>query len=156
MLQKITDDSSIKNIIFDLGGVLLNLSTGATLVSFSLLSGKPKKEIKKIFESAPEFEQYERGEINDSEFRDFIRNIYHVDATDDQIDQCWVAMLKELPAEKLTLLTHLKTSYTTFLLSNTNSIHLEYFNAISLKPFGVNSFESYFHNDYYSHLVFYV
>lgn len=153
MSQRITDDPSIKNIIFDLGGVLLDLSVDSTLASFSNLSGLPQKEIRRIFETSVEFEQYERGEISDTVFRDFIRVVYRLDATDQQIDTCWVAMLKELPKKKLELLQGIKNQYSTFLLSNTNSIHLSYFNTVSLAPFDKTSFGSYFHKDYYSHLM---
>ena len=153
MSQKITDDPSIKNIIFDLGGVILDLSVESTLQSFSEVSNLSKDEIKLIFETSPEFEQYERGEITDTEFRNFIRKVYTIKATDAIIDTCWSSMLKELPKRKLELLLVLKNSYQTFLLSNTNSIHLAFFNDVSLAPHGTNSFDSYFHKDYYSHLM---
>jgi putative hydrolase of the HAD superfamily len=153
MSQKISDDPSIKNIIFDLGGVLLDLSVESTLTSFSKLSGLPKAEIKQLFETSHEFAQYERGALSDAEFRDFIRSIYRVDASDEDIDGCWVAMLKDLPAKKLELLLELKKQYRTFLLSNTNNLHLAYFNTISLAPFKQSSFDDYFHQAYYSHLM---
>lgn len=153
MSQKITDDPSIKNIIFDLGGVILDLSVESTLTSFAQLSGLPQDEIKNIFVSSEEFEQYERGALSDREFRDFIRSVYRIAATDEAIDRCWVAMLKNLPKGKLKLLTALKQHYTTFLLSNTNGIHLDYFNRVSLAPFSMSTLGSYFHKDYYSHLM---
>lgn len=153
MSQKITDDPSIRNIIFDLGGVILDLSVESTLHSFSQLSGLPQEKVKEIFVSSQEFEQYERGEISDNEFRDFIRNVYQVEASNEAIDLCWVAMLKNLPKRKLDLLTTLKSSHTTFLLSNTNGIHLDYFNTVSLAPYALSTLGSYFHKDYYSHLM---
>jgi putative hydrolase of the HAD superfamily len=113
----------------------------------------PTEKIKQIFLTSQEFEQFERGELTDSEFRDFIRRIYKVDATDETIDNCWSAMLKDLPKKKLDLLSELKNRYATFLLSNTNGIHLSYFNEVSLAPFDKTSFSSYFHKDYYSHLM---
>ena len=153
MTQKITDDPSIKNIIFDLGGVILDLSVDSTLASFSELSGKPQDEIKQLFNTAEEFAQYERGNLSDEEFRNFIRRLYQVDAPDETIDACWVAMLKELPVAKLQLLLELKGEFNTFLLSNTNGIHLTYFNTVSLAPHALHSLDAYFHRAYYSHLM---
>jgi glucose-1-phosphatase len=145
-------DSSIKNIIFDLGGVILNLSINNTLTSFANLSQIPPKEIERIFISAPEFEHFEKGLIDDAGFRQFIRKAYKIQASDAEIDSCWNAMLLDIPVEKLELLKKLKKQYTTFLLSNTNGIHLEYINNVILpKTTGENNLDEYFHKSYYSH-----
>jgi glucose-1-phosphatase len=145
-------DSSIKNIIFDLGGVILNLSINNTLTSFANLSQIPPKEIERIFISAPEFEHFEKGLIDDAGFRHFIRRAYKIQASDAEIDSCWNAMLLDIPVEKLELLKKLKKQYTTFLLSNTNGIHLEYINNVILpKTTGENNLDEYFHKSYYSH-----
>lgn len=145
-------DSSVKNIIFDLGGVILDLSITDTLKSFSRLSGLSFKEIERIFISAPEFEHYEKGTLDDAGFRQFIRKAYHVDCTDEDIDACWNAMLLDLPTKKLELLETLKSRYNTFLLSNTNGIHLNYINQTILpKAAGISSLDDYFHKSYYSH-----
>ena len=145
-------DSSVKNIIFDLGGVILDLSVADTLKSFSRLSGLSIKEIERIFITAPEFEHYEKGTLDDAGFRHFIRQAYRVDCTDSDIDACWNAMLVDLPASKLQLLESLKERYNTFLLSNTNGIHLNYINHTILpKTAGVTSLDNYFHRSYYSH-----
>jgi glucose-1-phosphatase len=145
-------DPSVKNIIFDLGGVILDLSVTDTLKSFSKLSGLSFKEIERIFISAPEFEHYEKGSLDDAGFRHFIRQTYRVDCSDADIDACWNAMLLDLPAKKLQLLENLKSRYNTFLLSNTNGIHLDYINQVILpKAAGIVSLDKYFHRSYYSH-----
>jgi glucose-1-phosphatase len=145
-------DSSIKNIIFDLGGVILDLSINNTLTSFANLSRIPPKEIERIFITAPEFEHYEKGLIDDAAFRDFVRKAYKMQASDTEIDSCWNAMLLDIPPEKLELLKQLKKRYTTFLLSNTNGIHLHYINQVILpKITGENNLDAYFHKSYYSH-----
>jgi glucose-1-phosphatase len=144
-------DSSIRNIIFDLGGVLLNLSIANTLTSFANLSRVSPKEIERIFITAPEFEQYEKGLIDDAGFRDFIRKAYKVNASDADIDSCWNAMLLDIPVTKLELLKKLKTKYSIFLLSNTNGIHLNYINNVILpKTTGENNLDAYFYKSYYS------
>lgn len=145
-------DSSVKNIIFDLGGVILNLSVANTLQAFSRLSGLPGKQIEKIFITAPEFEHYEKGMIDDAAFRQFIRRAYNVDCTDEEIDRCWNNMLLDLPEAKLDLLRKLKSRYNTFLLSNTNGIHLQYINDVIIPGKDrSDSLEDYFHKSYYSH-----
>jgi putative hydrolase of the HAD superfamily len=144
-------DKTIKNLIFDLGGVILDLSVEQTLQAFSDLSGLDKQTVQKIFVTSPSFEVYEKGQLTDDEFRDFVRQAYGVKATDKELDKCWNAMLLGLPIDKLELLTRLKESYNVVLLSNTNNIHLSYINEIIVPGvINVRTLDSYFHRAYYS------
>jgi glucose-1-phosphatase len=147
--------SGIKNIIFDLGGVILDLSVDHTLQSFSDLSGLKKNEVEKIFHSTPEFLLYEKGGMTDNEFRDFVRQVYKINAPDSALDTSWNAMLRAMPLDKLALLDKLKTKYNVFLLSNTNNIHLDYINKVMMPAVsGDRVLDDYFHRAYYSHLMF--
>ena len=143
--------SSIRNLIFDLGGVILDLSVNHTLESFSQLSGIPREKVRQLFLSSTGFEEYEKGNMDDAEFRSFVRQTYSLQATDTEIDQCWNAMLRGLPANKLDLLNSLKQDFRVLLLSNTNSIHLNYVNSTMLPIGGNGSLDDYFHKAYYSH-----
>jgi epoxide hydrolase-like predicted phosphatase len=146
--------SGIKNIIFDLGGVILDLSADHTLQSFSDLSGRTKNEVEKIFHSTPEFLVYEKGGMTDDEFRDFVRQVYKINAPDSALDKSWNAMLRAMPLDKLSLLDKLKTKYNVFLLSNTNNIHLDYINKVMMPAVSDRVLDDYFHRAYYSHLMF--
>ncbi|HTJ49769.1 MAG TPA: HAD family phosphatase [Cyclobacteriaceae bacterium] len=147
-------DGEIKNLIFDLGGVILDLSVPHTLQAFSTLSSLPLDEVKHKFITSPEFESYEKGGISDVEFREFVREVYHVKATDAQIDLCWNAMLRGVPLIKTELLSRLMNSYRVFLLSNTNGIHLDFINNVILpRDVKTTSLDPFFHRTYYSHLM---
>ena len=143
---------SVKNVIFDLGGVILDLSVDHTIQSFAALSGINKSEVQQVFTTSPGFNDYETGAMDDAAFRNFIRNIYSVQTHDNEIDRCWNAMLRGIPVAKLELLTRLKNRYNVFLLSNTNNIHLSYINNVMIPGItGERSLEQYFHKAYYSH-----
>ena len=143
---------SVKNLIFDLGGVILDLSVDHTLQSFSRLSNMPKERVQEVYVSERGFLDYEKGLIDDVAFRDFVRKTFSISADDDAIDDCWNAMLRGIPGIKLELLTRLQNEFRVFLLSNTNAIHLHHINTIML-PKGANqkSLDEYFHKAYYSH-----
>lgn len=144
----------IKNLIFDLGGVIIDLDVPKTLTGFSNLSGLHPQDVTRLFKSADGFEKYERGEYSDQEFRDFVRDLYKINVDDESLDTCWNAMILGIPALKLELLTSLKKKYNTFLLSNTNTIHLTHINTVVLPPSEtVPSLDSYFHGSYYSHIM---
>lgn len=143
-------ESSVKNLIFDLGGVILDLSVEHTLQAFANISGLDKSEVTKRFVTSEGFVAYEKGLIDDVGFRTFVRDTYPVQADDAVLDAAWNAMLRGLPLNKLQLLLRLKEQYQSVLLSNTNNIHLEYINTRLLPP-GEQSLDPYFHRTYYSH-----
>lgn len=145
---------SVKNLIFDLGGVILDLSVDNTLQAFSTVSGLKKSVVKERFVSSGGFEKYEKGQLTDTEFRDFVREVYSVKVSDSIIDQCWNAMLLGIPSVKLDLLDQLRNTYQVYLLSNTNNIHLQYIQTKIMPSLrGHKSLDDYFHRAYYSHLM---
>lgn len=142
-----------KNIIFDLGGVIINLSVEKTHQAFAALSGLPVTEIKTRVHHGAFFHEFEKGLITDSEFRDHLRESLSMQVTDEQLDQAWNAMLLDIPLSRIQLLEKLKSDYTIFLLSNTNNIHLQCFNRIVRELTGKPTIDYYFHGSFYSHLV---
>lgn len=146
-------EPNIKNVIFDLGGVLLNLSVETTLQQFAALSGLTTEQVRDIHRAHPEFLAYEAGRMSSQEFRQGLRTIFDVDAPDVVLDECWNAMLGELPIERVQLLHQLKAKYNTYLLSNTNEIHLARVEQIVHRSHGLTSLDPLFHKTYYSHLL---
>jgi len=145
---------SVKNLIFDLGGVILDLSVDHTLQAFSTVSGLEKSVVKERFFSSGGFEEYEKGQLTDMEFRDFVREVYSVKVSDPIIDQCWNAMLRGIPSVKLDLLDRLRSTHQVYLLSNTNNIHLQYIQTKIMPSLnGGKLLDDYFHRAYYSHLM---
>lgn len=142
--------SQTKVIIFDLGGVLVHLSVAKTIQALAKLSGTSPQEIQEAYVKYPVFFSYERGEISDMEFRTQLRKEFSFEATDEEIDQSWNAMLLDLPHDKLQLVEKLKGKFTVFVLSNTNNIHIQYLNNIFLKG---EVLDTYFNKCYYSHEV---
>ena len=143
----------IKNLVFDLGGVIINLDVSRTHRAFANLTGCAIEEVKSKISAQSFFNDYERGALNDDEFRAHLRALLKAKVTDAQLDTAWNAMLLDIPREKYQLLLKLKSSYRVFLLSNTNNIHLQAVNKIVLNDTGHPGLGYYFHRDYYSHLM---
>jgi putative hydrolase of the HAD superfamily len=144
--------SSVKNLIFDLGGVILDLSVDHTLESFARVAQLPKEKVQDLYVTTPGFLQYEKGAMDDMAFRNFVRATFSISADDRTIDECWNAMLRGIPPLKLDLLVRLQSEFRVFLLSNTNAIHLDHINGVML-PKGTEkrTLDHYFHKAYYSH-----
>lgn len=148
-----TLNAGIKNIIFDLGGVILNLSVERTHQAFADLSGLTLPEIKSRVHHGPFFHDYERGLITDFEFRHHLRETLQVKVSDQELDKAWNAMLLDIPHERFVLLEQLKQTHRLFLLSNTNEIHRQFFNQVVKDATGKTAIDHYFHRAYFSHLL---
>ncbi|AZQ63406.1 HAD family phosphatase [Flammeovirga pectinis] len=142
-----------KAIIFDLGGVLLNLRYENTLDKFSEILEKPVSPFYTQKEQTELFDEYEKGNISSDEFRLGIKKIVGDKITTTQIDEAWNAMLLDLPIERVEMLKELSTKYRIFLLSNTNAIHIDAFETIVNSTLGddFGDFKKLFEKGYYSY-----
>lgn len=146
-------DTSIKNIIFDYGGVILNIDYTLAEQAFEQLG---IKDFEKLYSKATQselFDAFEKGLISSAQFRDEMRKYIGRPVTDDQIDAAWNAMLLDLPKERIDLLDRLGKTHRLFLLSNTNAIHYAAFTSYMKKTFKRDIFSEVFEKAYVSHHV---
>lgn len=116
----------IKNLIFDFGGVLINLNRQCCIDSFKALGLSHVENLIDPFAQQGIFMQLEKGLITLAEFRDQIREQIGKPVTDEQIDGAWNNFLVDLPTYKLEALLKLRERYLVYLLSNTNQIHWDW------------------------------
>jgi len=142
---------NIKSIIFDLGGVLLNISYQNTIDEFEKLGVDNSSAFYSKKSQTNIFNLLETGEISENEL---IREIQSSckSATRKQIIFAWNSMLLDLPKNRTTLLKNLKEKYQLFLLSNTNSIHIKEFKS-RLGKEKYLEFYNLFDKVYYSHKI---
>lgn len=144
---------NIRNIIFDLGGVLLNIDYQATINEFKKLG---MKDFDEFFTQAGQhqlFDRLDKGVISPPDFREELRDLSGIEATDDEIDSAWNAMLLDLPAKRLALLERVGRGYHTFLLSNTNSIHYPGYMDYLNRHYGITDLSALFDKQYLSFQV---
>ena len=143
---------NIEAIIFDLGGVILNIDYRLTAEAFQQLC--PDTRGLETFYSQekqnPLFDDLEKGNIAAGDFRNKIREYLGKYFTDEVIDNAWNALLLDLPLERLEFLQSLKNKYKLFLLSNTNEIHIKAFSAYLQKLIGKPDMADYFIKEYFS------
>lgn len=143
---------AIKNIIFDLGGVILNIDFKKTESAFKLLGWESFSEHITQFHITDLFEKYETGRIDDLQFLEGISGLMGKPAEHEHVINAWNALLLDFPPRRIELLKKLKTQYRTFLLSNTNALHLQAFQQRLHDQEGVY-LEDIFEKAYYSHVV---
>lgn len=140
----------IKNIILDLGGVLLNLNYQLTIDAFINLGIEDFQSLYTQANQSDLFNLFEKGKITGEEFVDGIKKYLPETTSDKDIINAWNAMLLDLPKERLEFLLELKEEYNLVLLSNTNTIHLDFFHNQLNEVFGKESLDSYFKTVYFS------
>ena len=135
-------DKNIKNIVFDLGGVLVDLDFKGAINGLQQAGFANVKEQLQTLHQGGIFQKFELGEMSADEFRTAIRENSTIELTDEEVDNLWNAMLLEIPREKLELILDLRGKYMVYLLSNTNSIHWDYVckNAFNYRGFRVKDY----------------
>ena len=142
---------NIKAIIFDLGGVLLNISYKNTITEFSNIGIENSSSFYSKKSQENIFNLLETGDISEEDFVSEIKKSCK-NASSKQILFAWNAMLLDLPENITPLLKKLKKDYSIFLLSNTNTIHVKQFKNI-LGDCKYNEFFRLFNKIYYSHEI---
>lgn len=143
----------VKNLILDLGGVLLNLDYKRTKQAFADLGVPDFDAHYTQFKGSPLFDELETGKVSPEAFYDALRAGTGLTLTNAQIEGAWNAMLLDFPVERLALLEALRKKYRLFLLSNTNAIHHEAFQKTYREATGRASLDDLFDKAYYSHLM---
>ncbi|MFT4533964.1 MAG: HAD superfamily hydrolase (TIGR01549 family) [Saprospiraceae bacterium] len=143
----------IKNIIFDFGGVLLNLDQELTFSELSEVTGIPMTSEDIPAHIFKVLLGYEKGEINTETF------LWHLQKESttlipqpDRLIKAWNAMLLGWDPGKFDFLLELRKDYKVFLLSNTNELHIEWVLRDLKKNHNITDFDTrFFDRTFYSH-----
>jgi glucose-1-phosphatase len=120
----------IEAIVFDLGGVIIELDFQRSFDQFAALSGKSIEEVQYGLISSGLLLTYEKGLCSDLEFFEEVKHTFGIKASYAEIEAAFIALLLHIPVERIDLIRRLAKHYRLFLLSNTNAIHYKAVNKI--------------------------
>ncbi len=143
--------SAFKNILFDLGGIFLNIDYQKTEQAFVDLGVKNFGQLFSQQFSNALFESLETGSISPEDFYEAFRKETNMDLSNVAIQDAWNAMLLDFPKERLQWLENISEQYPVYLFSNTNIIHYQSFILNFEQNFPQKPFNDYFRKAYYSH-----
>jgi putative hydrolase of the HAD superfamily len=143
----------IKNIIFDLGNVILDIDTDLSKEAFKKHKLTDFDKMYTLAAQSEIFDKLEVGEINSAEFYDEFRLLTSSDLNNDIIKECWNALILDYSKDRIDLLKGLKNKYRTFILSNTNIIHYQFYTQLIIDKHNINGLESLVEKAYFSHDV---
>lgn len=143
----------IKNLLLDMGGVILNVSYQKVIETFKSYG---IKDFDKIYTQAAQVEiidLFEEGKCTASQFRDGVRELLQKNLTDRQIDKAWFSMILDIPKDVIRLLETLKPKYRLFLFSNTNVLHIEFLKKEFERQLGFDLFSVVFEKAFFSNEI---
>ncbi|MCH5246032.1 MAG: HAD family phosphatase [Muribaculaceae bacterium] len=112
----------IKNLMFDLGGVIMDICRLDCVAAFDALGMKDANSFFGEYSQSGPFLRLEAGEIDPPTFRDEMRRLITATVTDAELDAALNRFLTGIPARRLRVLEQLRRRYGIYLLSNTNPI----------------------------------
>lgn len=149
--------TQLTTVIFDLGGVILNLD----IPRYRSLMGKAlgTSDLGDPFASKPPqfFYDLERGQITPEQFISAAKTHFGIHSSgksefsEEQFVQAFNSIIGTLPKERLDFLTELKKNYSLYLLSNTNALHQQAFEPMFTAIDPNKPIHSYFDDVFYSH-----
>lgn len=142
----------IKNIIFDLGGILINIDFNIAAESFKKLGLTDFQRFFRQDHVSELFSDLETGKISPTEFYEQFIAEMGINISYDELVMAWNSLLLDFPIERINWLKELRKKYNLFLFSNTNQIHYDAF-IKSFKELTGEDFNSYFIKAYYSHEI---
>ena len=143
--------SQIETIIFDFGGVILDIDPLLTMNEFGKLGAKELDEDQLQFLIKNIIRKFEKGVFTPEIFRKKIKEFLHIENVSDQdLDDAWNALLFDSPQKRIEAIESVKKNYTILLLSNSNEIHYDLFVRDLQLRFGYREFDDLFDKAYFS------
>lgn len=116
--------NNYKNLLFDLGGVILDLKREDCVRAFEALGMENAESVFGEYSQTGAFLALEEGTISVDEFHAEVKKMLPQGVSDAQIDEAFGRFLVGVPMARLKALEELRNDYKVFLLSNTNPIHI--------------------------------
>ena len=141
---------NIQTLIFDLGGVIINLKTEQEWLEEDLLPNFQPEKFQSL-QQQQYFQQFETGNVSVPDFKQQLKEIaVNKNITEEEVVHHWNGILKEIPKHRVDVLKQLSKKYKLILLSNTNHIHMDFIRNYMVAEFGKNILQENFHTCYYS------
>lgn len=141
---------NIQTLIFDLGGVIINLKTEQEWLEEDLLPNFQPERLQ-LLQQQQYFQLFETGNVSVPDFKQQLKEIaVNKNITEEEVVHHWNGILKEIPKHRVDVLKQLSKKYKLILLSNTNHIHMDFIRNYMVAEFGEDILQENFHTCYYS------
>ena len=115
----------IEALLFDLGGVIVELDWERVFDHWARCAGKPLAPIRAGFGFDVPYQRHERGEIGAADYYESLRRSLQLDITDAQFDAGWKALFVDTIPETVKMIRAIRGHIPLYLFSNSNAAHQE-------------------------------
>ncbi|MBQ0080637.1 MAG: HAD family phosphatase [Alistipes sp.] len=116
----------IKNLVFDLGGILVDLSFSTSVDFFKPFSPKGLDVLLAEIDENHFFTRCQAGEFTTDELLSYIQQHCEKPITKQEIAYGWNLCLRQIPIERLRLIKELRSKYKVYMLSNICELHWDF------------------------------
>lgn len=143
----------VEAVIFDLGGVLINLDYKRTGAAFVALGLSDFNEAYSQMQQSDLFDRFETGHVSPFHFINRLLDQLPAGSNGNQVVHAWNAMILDFPKQRLEWLKAFRenSGKKVFLLSNTNALHMDAVRRSLQEAVGHQRLEEYFDRVYLSH-----
>ncbi|MFM1932650.1 MAG: hypothetical protein RL226_1953 [Bacteroidota bacterium] len=152
-IKTLPHPADVDAIVFDFGGVLFNIDYDAPARAFNELGWNSFTEVYSQAAQSTLFDRLETGKISNDDFLAELHAFLPQGVSRQQVLDAWNVILLDIPTERIALIHDLKDRYRTFLLSNTNAIHVAEFEKTIDRTMGIDYFRAAFERIYYSNVI---
>jgi putative hydrolase of the HAD superfamily len=128
--------STIKSIVFDLGGVIIDLDITRSIRRFEALGIRSISEILDPYEQRGVFLELERGEMDPPTFCRALSRYAGRELSLEEVGYAWMGFIVDVPLYKLDYILELKKTHRVYLLSNTNAFIFDWAQTSAFSPAG--------------------
>lgn len=143
------NNSRIKNLVLDFGGVIYNIDHERHKKAFKDLGVDNFDELYSQARQSPLFADFECGRVNPGQFLEQLTGFINRNIPAGTIEKAWNSILVGFDNKRTALLKKLPEKYRLFLLSNTNKIHYDIYTRQFSKRYG-EDFNNLFSKTYWS------
>lgn len=112
--------ATIKNIVFDLGGVIMTIDRDQAVKRFEEIGVKDAEKLIDPYEQKGIFLEVENGDMTQEEFRKALSEYTGKELSLEEVRYGWMGFVVDVPQYKLDYILDLRKNYNVYLLSNTN------------------------------------
>jgi putative hydrolase of the HAD superfamily len=140
----------IKNIIFDMGGVIVDVQLNRAIEKFEAMGVANAGELIDASHHKGIFMDFEKGNVNIEQFGKMLSNHVGKEISQTDIAEAWKSMISTPPAYKMDYIRNLRKSYRLFILTNNNPVIIGWACSKGFTPSG-DSMADYFDKLYVSY-----
>lgn len=115
--------------MFDLGGVLIDIDFDEVFRSWEKHSSLSMEDIRCRFSMDAAYQRHERGEIDATEYFDYLRDLLELDGSDEEITRAWNSIFVGEITSSMNVVNSAKRHLPCYVFTNSNPTHQAHWEA---------------------------